>query len=278
MRQTDVVLGIARKEFGDRLRNRWIWTVSALLVAAALAVAFFGAAPVGVVGVQRAGAAMASMMNLTLYLVPLLALVMGCGAVIDEKRRGTLDLILVHPLSPGEYFLGTFLGFALALSAAVATGLALSGVALRAWAGVSVPEYLVLVVLALALGAAFLGLSFLLSILSRDRGRAVAVSVLVWICAVFVFDLALVGALILSKGDVPAGLFGALLLLNPTDAFRMLCFRWVGSAASPLGLSAEMPAAPSAALSAGALLLWGVLPLLLSYVLFARRAAEDRLV
>ena len=39
-------------------------------------------------------------------------------------------------------------------------------------------------------------------------------------------------------GELPSGVFRTILLLNPTDVFRILCFKWIGSSASPLGLSA----------------------------------------
>ena len=98
MKRADAVWAIARKELSERLRNRWIWTVSLLVLAAALAIAFLGAAPVGVIGAHGGGAILASILNLAVYLVPLLALVMGAGAIIDEKRRGLLDLILTYPV------------------------------------------------------------------------------------------------------------------------------------------------------------------------------------
>ena len=272
-----MIISVARKELGDRLRNRWVWTVAALLCISELTIVFFGAAPVGVAGAATGAAAVASLMNLTVYLVPLLALILGCGAIIEEKERGTLDLILVYPLSSGEYFLGTFSGFALALSAAVASGFAVSGLALALWSDVSLKDHLLLTVLALALGCVFLGLSFLISILSRDRGKAVALSVLVWIFAVFVFDLVLVGVLVVSKGAVSEGLFGRFLLLNPTDVFRMLCFKWMGGATSALGLSVAILFVPPPATLLGALALWMGVPLFLSYVLFQRRVASDTL-
>jgi len=275
---TTIILTIARKELTDRLRNRWVWTVSALLCVAALAIAFFGAAPVGVVGGKGEGAAMASLMNLAAYLVPLIALILGCGAIIDEKQRGTLDLILIHPLSVGEYFAGTFLGFALALAIAVGSGLAVAGGVIGVWLGVAVGEYLVLILLAVMLGGAFLAVSFLVSLLARERGRAIASSIFLWLFAVFVFDLLLVGLLIASGGKVPTGLFGGLLLANPADVFRLLCFHWVGSAASPMGLASVVESGMSAGLLLGVLALWIVVPLVLSYLLFRRRVATDRLV
>jgi len=275
---TAIILTIARKELTDRLRNRWVWTVSALLCVAALAIAFFGAAPVGVVGGKGGGAVLASLMNLAAYLVPLIAMILGCGAIIDEKQRGTLDLILVQPLSAGAYFAGTFFGFALALTIAVGSGLAIAGVVTGLWLGVAVGEYLLLLVLALLLGAAFLALSFLVSLLARERGRAIASSVFVWLFAVFIFDLLLLGLLIVSAGKVPAALFAALLLANPADVYRLLCFHWVGSTAAPMGLASVVESGMPAGLLLGTLVLWIVLPLALSYGLFRRRVANDTLV
>ncbi len=273
----DAVLSIVGKELGDGLRNRWIWTVSALIATSVLAIAFFGAAPVGVTGRQGGGVVIASLVNLAVYLVPLLALLLGCGAVIDEKQRGTLDLILVYPISLGEYFSGAFLGFALALTIAIAVGFGVSGIVLMSWFEIEVGAYLGLAGLAVALGVVFLSLSFLVSIAARDRSRAVVSLVFVWIFSVFVFDLLLLGLLVVSGGELPAALFSTLLLMNPTDVFRLLCFKWISGVASPLGLTTAMPFVPSTLLLGVALLAWGALPLIVSYSLFRHRVANETL-
>lgn len=277
MKRPDAVWAIARKELSERLKNRWIWTVSVLVLAATIAIAFFSATPVGVVGAHGGGAILASILNLAVYLVPLLALVMGAGAIIDEKRRGLLDLVLTYPVSSGEYFLGTFIGYALALGIALVTSFVPTGIVLSATTGVDIQQYALLVVLVLALGTSFLALSFLISILSRDPARGVATSVLVWILAVFVFDLVLVGILVGFGGQIPETAFGAMLLLNPTDVFRLIAFTWVGSAASPLGLATVSPPFPAAML-VSVLVLWAVVPLWLSHRLFQKRLAMDKLI
>ncbi len=276
MKRLDVVRTIALKELLDRLRNRWIWTVSALMLVTTLAIAFLGAAPVGVVGARGPGVIMASILNLAVYLVPLLALVMGAGVIIEEKRRGVLDLILVYPVSSGEYFLGTFLGHAAALSIALLASFVPTAVVLAFTTGINLGEYGLLLLLIVALGGVFLALSFLISILARDHARAVASSVLVWICAVLVFDLVLVGTLVLYP-DLPAPIFGLTLLCNPADVFRLLAFSWVGSAAAPLGLATVAPPFPATVLVA-VLFLWTIVPLVLSHRLFQRRLATDTLI
>ena len=277
MKRTDVIWTIALEELSDRLRSRWIWTVSALVLVTSLAIAFLGTAPVGVVGASGPGAVMASLLNLAVYLVPLLALVMGAGVIIDEKRRGVLDLILAYPVSSSEYFTGTFVGYVAALSIALLSSFVPTGVVLAVTSGVDTWEFARLLLLVLALGTVFLALSFLISILSRDHARGIAVSVLVWILAVFVFDLALVGALMVYPGALPPALFGSALLLNPTDIFRLLAFSWVGSAASPLGLATVAPPMPPAVLAV-ALGLWTVAALVASHYLFQKRLARDTLL
>jgi len=277
LKRADAVWAIAKKELSERLQNRWIWTVSLLVLATTLAIAFLSAAPVGVVGAHAGGAILASILNLAVYLVPLLALVMGAGAIIDEKRRGLLDLVLTYPVSSGEYFLGTFVGYALALDIALVTSFVPTGIVLSATTGVDALQYTLLLVLVLGLGTSFLALSFLISILSRDPARGVASSVLVWIFAVFVFDLVLVGILVGFGGQIPASAFGAMLLLNPTDVFRLIAFTWVGSAASPLGLATVSPPFPAAVL-VSVLVLWAVVPLWLSHRLFQKRLAMDKLI
>lgn len=278
MRPTDALVAIACKELTDGLRNRWIWTVAALLGGSVLAVAFFGAVPVGVAGAQGGGLLLASLMNIAVYLVPLLAVVLGCGVIIDEKQRGTLDLILISPVSPAQYFWGLFLGHAAALSVAILSGFGLAGIVVGLRIDFEIGSYVLLCVLALILGMVFLAISFLVSILARDRGRAVVSSVFVWICSVLVFDLLVLGLLVLSEGGLPAGLFTTLLLCNPTDVFRVLCFTWIDTAAGPLGLSDVQPILPPAALAGGALFLWVSVPLGLGYAIFRRRVIRDALL
>lgn len=278
MPSSSPVWTIARKELGDGLRNRWIWAVTLLLAGASLAIGLFGAAPVGVAATEAGGAIMASLTNLAVYLVPLLALMLGSGAVIEEKRRGTLDLILSYPLHSRDYFLGSFAGFALALSLALTAGYLVAGLVLVPWAGLEIGEYLVLTGLSLLLGVVFLAIAFLVSLQARDRGKAIAASVFIWLGSVFLYDLVLVGILVLSEGEIPGGVLSGLLLLNPTDAFRILCLRVIESSASPLGLSTLSEFLPSTAALVGTLTAWALLPLFTGFRLFQSRVARDTLV
>lgn len=278
MKYSNKIWTVARKEFSTRLRNRWIWTVCTLLVVCVVAIAVFGSAPAGVANAQHSGAALTSLTNLVNYIVPLLALILGSGALIEDKQRGTLDLLLVYPLSSAELFIGTFLGFALALVVSIVAGLGLSGGILYFWLDVDVVEYGLVLVSSVALGTSFLAAAFLLSILAREPARALATSILLWIVSVFLFDLVLIGTLILSEGDISGSVFRALLFLNPADVFRMMCFQWISGSVPSIGMAAAVAEPPSILVLSSVMTAWILVPAGLSLWIFQRRVARDTLI
>src|SRR5581483_9547497 len=102
------ILVIARKEFWDRLRNRWVLAIAAIFTVFALVIAYFGAAQGGAVGFQNMDVTIVSLVSLVIYIVPLIALILGYDAVVGEGERGTLDLLLSQPLTRLELLLGKY--------------------------------------------------------------------------------------------------------------------------------------------------------------------------
>jgi len=277
LKRIDVILAIARKELRDRLRDRWILIVSTLLVISAMIISYFGAAPVGLAGFQKTGMTLVSLINLAIYLVPLLALVLGTFTIINERERGTLDLILSLPISTGEYLMGTLLGLVLVLGSSILLGFGAAGLILL-WQEsiVSFSEYLGFLLLAFGLGVIFLSLSYMVSILSGEKGRAMAASLFTWIFAVFLFDILLVGVLILSDGKISSDLFGIILMLNPVDVFRLLTYSLIESAKAPIGLSTvELPVMLSPRTLLAVFACWTVVLLYLVRWTFHRRVGFD---
>ena len=155
--------------------------------------------------------------------MPLIALLLGFDAIVGERERGSLDLLLAHPITRGELLLGKYLGLALALSLAMLAGLAAVGVVLaRQFGPRALFHYTGFVGSALLMGLAFLSLAVLISVLSKDRTRASGAAIVLWFLFVLVFDLVLLGVLVGTAGRYGGELFPYLLLLNPTDVFRIL--------------------------------------------------------
>ena len=214
---------IAAKEFWDRIRNRWVLAVAIIFTLFALAIAYFGTAQQGEVGFHSIELTIASLVSLVIYLVPLIALILGYDAIVGEKERGSLDLLLSMPITRLELLLGKFTGLSAALASSTLAGFGLVGLLLSYQIDLaSLFHYAGFMLSAILLGMAFLSLAVLVSVIASDRTRASGAAIALWFVFVLVYDLVLLGILVVSGGAFGAELFPFLLLLNPADIFRIL--------------------------------------------------------
>ena len=222
MIQLSQVGTVAAKEFRDRLRNRWVLAVALVFAVFSLVIAYAGGAQQGTVGLRSLEFTVTSLVSLVIYLVPLIALLLGFDAIVGERERGSLDLLLAYPITRGELLLGKYLGLSLALALAMLAGLAAVGVMLvYQFGSKALFHYAGFVLSALLMGMSFLSLAVLVSVVARDRTRASGAAIVLWFLFVLVFDLVLLGVLVATAGHY-GGIFPYLLLLNPTDVFRIL--------------------------------------------------------
>lgn len=266
------VLTIAGKEFWDRIRSLWVLAIALVFTAFALGIAYFGGAQQGVVGFRSLDFTLASLVSLVIYLVPLIALVLGFDAVVGERERGSLDLLLSMPLTRGELLLGKYLGLAAALGFSTVAGFGAVALVLAPHMGVSgLAHYGVFIASSVLLGCAFLSLAVLISVVAADRTRASGLAIALWFLFVLMYDLLLLGGLVVGADTALARLAPYLLLLNPADVFRVWNIAALDEVAALYGLASVLPpelARP--ALLAGVLCAWCVLPLFFAAWRFRR--------
>lgn len=269
------LLILASKEIRDGLRNRWVAAAIALLAALALALAFLGSAPIGPVKASALGITVASLASLTVYLLPLIALMLAYDALVGEVERGTLLLLLAYPVARWQVILGKFLGHTAILTLAILIGYGGAGLAVAFIGGSEAGDwgaYLGMMGGAVLLGAAFIGLGYLTSAIVRERATAAGLAIGLWLGFVVLYDLALLGALVADSGQVIGPrLFAALMLLNPTDVFRVLAL----TGSEGVSLAAGMAGVEAAGMAPGILLsamaAWVVAPLAATVLLFRRK-------
>jgi len=214
---------VAKKEFRDRIRNRWVLAAGAVFTVFALLIAYFGAAQQGEVGLRDMGVTIASLVSLVIYLVPLIALILGFDSIVGERERGSLDLLLSMPITRGELLLGKYLGLSAALACSTVAGFGAVGaiLAVDLPSGALLP-YAGFMASTLLLGMAFLSVALLVSVIATDRTRASGAAIAIWFFFVLAFDLLLLGVLVVGGGGWGADMLAYLMLLNPTDVFRFL--------------------------------------------------------
>ena len=100
---------IAGKEIKEGLRNRWVLATTLLLAALSLSLTFLGSAPTGNVGAGALDVVVVSLSSLTIFLLPLIALLISHDAVVGEMERGTMILLLSYPVGRYQVILGQIL-------------------------------------------------------------------------------------------------------------------------------------------------------------------------
>lgn len=269
----DTIGAIAKKELTDRLRTRWVIVIAAAFSVFTILIAYFGSAPSGIAGFRRIEATVASLTSLVTYFIPILALTMGGGIIIDERERGTLDLFLSAPISLSEFIAGKFSGLLMSLTVSTLGGLGLAGFVLIFKTGLAASKsYIFFMFNSIILGLIFLSLSFLISVLFEERSRVIAFMIFIWLFLSVLYDLGLLGLLILTKGELSSVIFTTLLLLNPVDIYRVMNFLSIGEFKVFIGLaSVEFPGFFKTPILLLISMLWIMVPLAASRYLFKRR-------
>jgi Cu-processing system permease protein len=268
---------VAGKEIHQAIRNRWVLAATLLLAALALSLAFLGSAPTGTVGVRALDVVIVSLSSLTIFLIPLIALLISHDAIVGDMERGTMLLLLSYPVARWQVLLGKFVGhlavlafatclcYGIAAAALIATGSRIDADSLAAFAAMIGSSVL--------LGSVFVAIGYLVSALVRDRGTAAGVCIGLWLLLVLIYDMALLGLLAVDQGrNISATALNTMLLFNPTDVYRLFNltgFADVSTFAGMAGLAQGTTL--SAPVLLATLLLWTCVPLGLAALAFSRR-------
>ncbi|WP_134726731.1 ABC transporter permease [Paracoccus luteus] len=241
------ILALAAAELRIAARNRWVVIAVAMMALFSLALAAAGSAPTGALGADRLSVVVASLTSLAVYLVPLVALLMSFDAVAGEVERGTLPLLLTYPVSRAQVLAGKFVAHLAILTLAIAVGYGLAaGAALLVdpMAGRGIPALFRLGWTSVLLGASFLGAGYLASSLARRPSGAAGMAIGIWLVAVVLYDLALLGLIVSRGGEALGAALPAALLANAADAFRLYNLGASGATAAASGIGGAAAAIP----------------------------------
>lgn len=271
----DAVWTIARKELRDALHNRWFLLYTLAFTALSLGLSALAMSGMGMTGFAGFGRTAASLVNLVLLIVPLMALTVGAQSLAGEDERKTLAYLLAQPVTRLEVYAGKYLGLALSLFAALVLGFGISGLAMAvSGSGASAPwSYVALVGLAFALSLVMLSVGFLVSALTRRAGVAVGIGLFLWLGFVFLGDLGLMGTAMVMRMPIATLFWTA--LLNPLQVFKMAAILRINATLDVLGpvgiFGLQEYGGAINAIFLGVLAVWALVPAAAAYFTFARR-------
>ena len=222
------VFVIAAGEIKLGFRNPWSYSFLALFTLFSLSLWLIqGQQPLG--GYTHATG---TMLNLIVYLLPLMTLLLGSFSVTGEKEDGRWQLLATYPLSATQWLWGKWIGVSVTLACIVAFGFGLSGMV--GWfmdSDFTAESLLWLFSFAEVLMLTFLGLALAVGALCKNRWQALTISVGIWFLFVLGWPTLMIGVL----GWVPYGwikpMLEMLTLLNPAESVRIFTIMKIGGGA-----------------------------------------------
>lgn len=268
---------VARKDFEDAVRSRWVLGLSALF-ALVLSAAVY---------VLPGGASTSALFNslvvrdlFVTLLVPLIGVVIAYNSVVGERTTGSLKLLLSLPHSRSDVVFGKVAGRAAALAVPIVVAFVVPFVvALVTALSLAPGVYVGYVLFTVLLGTAFVAIAVGFSAGVASGRIAVAGSVVVYLLAGPVWSVAqLPLQLYLLSQQFPswlpfdaAGAFLALRLLNPIETFKLLTVEFVNGSLFVAGRAGTQAAGYAVSTEVAALALlfgWVALPPLLGLLRF----------
>lgn len=269
------IYDIARQELVINIRNKWTIIFAVVFGVLVVSISYIGIITEGFSGMQNFTRTSASLLNLVLYIVPLVALTMGTLAFTGDK--GSTELLFSQPLSRAEVLLGKWLGVFLSIALSTLIGFSLAGVIVVTASGVDgLVRYISFVALSLALSLVFLSIAVLASTLNRRKPKAFGIALLLWFFFVLFYDLLALGGSLLFRGQSANTFLFLSLFGNPVDMVRVaalilldnITIFGVAGAAMLRFLGGQ---AASLALLVVGLLVWVSVPLILSSRMLSRQ-------
>ncbi|MBS2771846.1 ABC transporter permease subunit [Anoxybacillus rupiensis] len=212
---------IAKRELKMITRSKWLLSFSLLFTAVAVITVYTGMTS-SVSGFSGFSRVTASLLNLSLFLVPLLTLLMGTMFVAGEQEDGHLLLLFTSPISPVSILIGKYIGLSLALSAALSFSYGLVGLFLLILFQQLPGSLFFFFLFSLLLMLMFLSIALLIGFFSPNRFHALGTSLLVWAFYVLFYEFIVMGLISsIAQANWVLPILSASVFLNPVELVRV---------------------------------------------------------
>jgi Cu-processing system permease protein len=211
---------LLRFELAAARRTRTVPLFAGGFGVASLAVALVGLSAGGTFAVQGFARTSVSLLQLVIWVVPLLALLTGAVSGVECLD---LEFVVGLPIARRRVVFARWAAWTLALGAALVIGFGLAGLAIALLAGgADGSRYLALTGVTVLLLSAMLSIGLAVGVSARSRARAVGLAIVIWFVLLVGVDLLSIGLLaVLPPHDAGWGL-SLLLVADPVDAARAL--------------------------------------------------------
>ena len=268
---------IAKKEFMDNIRSKWIIAISIIFIVLTIVSSYVAGGQGQFGGMEET---VVSLLSISALLIPLIAIMLGFSTIAGEAEKGALYVVLSYPVRRIEVLLGKFLGLGAVLAVTPLIGFGLGGIVIAATVGAEEGvAYLAFIGLTILLGIMYLSLVIFISALCKTRVRAIAGGIVLFFWAM-IYGLVLMSIYIATGGSYEDFFSGSLLdlpdwfwasiVFSPNDTNQMAVMQ-AFDLKQAFGFQIEAPDWLSMSFLLAVQMMWVLIPLFLAYFFFRRR-------
>ena len=267
------VLAVALKEFQDGLRNRWLVSITYIFALLSLGLSYYGSVASGHIGPPSLSSTIASLSSLSVFIIPLIALLLCYDSFVGEQESDTLLLLMTYPISHFQLLLGKFLGQGCIITLATTLGFGSAAVMLSVTSNLVgvMPSFGLFILTSTLLGLCFISLAYLISLLVNEKSKAAGVSLILWLFFVIIFDLALLAVLVGGDEILTQHGLVQMMMFNPADLFRLVNLSSLSTSDVNGVLAVAINSSYSTSTLLVAMVAWVIGPLLLALVIFRKK-------
>src|SRR5699024_4520194 len=137
-----------------------------------------------------------TVMNMTLYLLPLITLLLGGFSTSVEKEDGQWGLLSTYPISVYSFLWGKWLGLAVILVAMLFFSFGVAGVITLAFGqGLSISTLIFLLLFSITLALVYLSIALLIGSIARNRWQSLVGGITLWFLTILIWPLLMISTI-----------------------------------------------------------------------------------
>lgn len=225
------ILTVAKREIKLGFRNSWTYSFMILLSIFTVAILLLQS---GVATTQGYTDMTGTVINMTLYLLPLITLLLGGFSVAVEKEDGQWGLLSTYPISVYTFLWGKWIGLAVILLTMLFFSFGLAGVITIVFGQeLSINTLVFFWLFSTVLALVYLSISLLIGSIVMNRWQSLIGGITVWFFTIIIWPLLMISTLShLPSYKLIKPILQVLTLLNPAEFIRVVSIMRLGAGAA----------------------------------------------
>lgn len=221
------IITVAKREIKLGFRNSWTYSFLILFTLFTMAILLLQS---GVQSTEGYTDMTGTMMNMTLYLLPLLTLLLGSVSVAIEKENGHWGLLSTYALTRMSFLWGKWIGLSVNLLTVLAFSFGATGcIAFLFGKPLALSTLIFFWIFSSVLVLIYLGIAIAIGALVNNRWQALIGSISIWFITVIIWPLLFISILSILPYSMLYTIIEISTFINPAELVRIFAMMKTGA-------------------------------------------------